>query len=83
MVDKVNAIEIQGLERKFGKSEALAGLDLTVPQGRCFGFFGRNGAGKTTTVKCLLNHLRPDRGRARVFGKDPLHHETAVKARIG
>lgn len=65
------AIEIKGLVRRYGRLEAVHGLDLTVEPGRCYGFFGRNGAGKTTTIKCLLNLLRPDSGTLRVFGHDP------------
>lgn len=76
------AIEIQQLHHRYGKSEALAGLSLTVEPGQCYGFFGRNGAGKTTTIKCLLNLLRPDSGSVRVFGLDPVADETAVKERI-
>jgi ABC-2 type transport system ATP-binding protein len=57
-------------------------LTLQVPAGRCYGFFGRNGAGKTTTIKCLLNLLRPTRGRVRIFGLDPARDEVAVKSRL-
>ena len=66
------AIEIQGLVQRYGPTEALHGLSLTVEPGQCYGFFGRNGAGKTTTIKCLLNLLRPAEGTVRVFGLDPL-----------
>ena len=76
------AIEIRGLQRRFGKTEAVHGLDLTVPAGSCYGFFGRNGAGKTTTIKCLLNLLRPDAGSVRVFGLDPAKDELEVKRRL-
>jgi ABC-2 type transport system ATP-binding protein len=75
-------IEIAGLVRRFGHTDAVDGLDLTVEPGRCYGFFGRNGAGKTTTIKCLLNLLRPTRGRVKVFGMDPARHEVAVKSRL-
>lgn len=75
-------IEIKGLERHFGKADAVNGLDLTVRAGRCYGFFGRNGAGKTTTIKCLLNLIRPHAGTVRVFGLDPRKHEVAVKGRL-
>ena len=54
-----HAIEIRDLVRRFGRTEAVKGLSLTVRPGRCYGLFGRNGAGKTTTIKCLLGHLRP------------------------
>ena len=76
------AIEIRGLVRRYGRTDAVNGLDLIVEPGRCYGFFGRNGAGKTTTIKCLLNLLRPSAGRINVFGMDPARHEVAVKSRI-
>ena len=76
------AIEMTGLVRRYGRTEAVNGLDLRVPAGSCYGFFGRNGAGKTTTIKCLLNLLRPTRGTVRVFGLDPARDEVAVKSRL-
>lgn len=75
-------IEITGLTRRYGKIEAVNGLNLTVHPGCCYGFFGRNGAGKTTTIKCLLNLLRPLSGAVRVFGLDPREDEVAVKSRL-
>ncbi|MEN3340205.1 MAG: type transport system ATP-binding protein, partial [Acidobacteriota bacterium] len=65
-----------------GRTDAVAGLNLVVQPGRCYGFFGRNGAGKTTTIKCLLNLLRPTSGSVRLFGMDPARHEVAVKSRL-
>ncbi len=76
------AIEIRGLVRRYGRTDAVNGLNLRVEPGRCYGFFGRNGAGKTTTIKCLLNLLRPTSGEARVFGLDPARDEVAVKSRL-
>ena len=75
-------IEIKGLSRRFGKTDAVNGLYLSVPPGKCYGFFGRNGAGKTTTIKCLLNLLHPTAGTVRVFGLDPRKEEVAVKSRL-
>src|ERR1043166_2304177 len=75
-------IEIDSLVRRYGRTEAVNGLTLTVRPGRCYGFFGRNGAGKTTTIKCLLNLLRPTTGLVRVFGLDPARHEVEVKSRL-
>ena len=82
MTDQVPAIEIRNLTRRFGRTDVVDGLSLTVAPGRCYGFFGRNGAGKTTTIKCLLNLLRPTGGHARVFGLDPIRDEVAVKSRV-
>ena len=76
------AVEIARLVRRYGRTDAVDGLNLRVPRGRCYGFFGRNGAGKTTTIKCLLNLLRPTSGTVRVFGLDPARDEVAVKSRI-
>ncbi len=75
-------IDIKNLSRRYGKHDAVNGLNLKVHAGKCYGFFGRNGAGKTTTIKCLLNLLRPDSGTARVFGLDPQRNEVAVKSRL-
>ncbi|MFA5907705.1 MAG: ABC transporter ATP-binding protein [Vicinamibacterales bacterium] len=75
-------IAIDQLVRRYGRTDAVNGLTLRVPAGRCYGFFGRNGAGKTTTIKCLLNLLRPTSGEARLFGLDPARHEVAVKSRL-
>ncbi len=77
------AIEIRGLTKRYGKVQALAGLDLAVGTGEAFGFLGPNGAGKTTTIRCLLDLIRPDGGQARVLGIDPQANPVAVKARTG
>ncbi len=71
-------IEIRGLHKKYGATDAVNGLDLTVRAGKCYGFFGRNGSGKTTTIKCLLNLLRPSEGTVRVFGCDPSKREVEM-----
>jgi ABC-2 type transport system ATP-binding protein len=75
-------IEIRNLTRRYGKLDAVNGLNLNVRPGRCFGFFERNGAGKTTTIKCLLNLLRPTLGSVSVFGLDPQRDEVPVKSRL-
>src|SRR6188472_2614381 len=75
-------IEVRNLVRRYGRTDAVDGLSLSVPAGRCYGFFGRNGAGKTTTIKCLLNLLRPTSGEVSVFGMNPTQDEVAVKSRL-
>ena len=82
MLTDTTAIDIQDLVRRYGRTDAVNGLTLSVARGRCYGFFGRNGAGKTTTIKCLLNLIRPTSGSARVFGIDPRRDEVAVKSRL-
>ena len=82
MSEQTPAIEVTNLVRRYGRTDAVDGLSLRVPAGRCYGFFGRNGAGKTTTIKCLLNLLRPTSGTTSVFGLDSRRDEVAVKRRI-
>lgn len=79
----MSAIHIQGLQKTFGRDQALDGLDLTVQPNMVFGFLGPNGAGKTTTIRILAGLARPTEGRAWVLGKDVVtaHHEIA--GRIG
>lgn len=82
MTELTPAIHIRQLVRRYGRTEAVNGLNLRVAPGRCYGLFGRNGAGKTTAIKCLLNLLRPTSGDVRVFGLDPGHDDVAVKSRV-
>ncbi|KAB1141074.1 ATP-binding cassette domain-containing protein [Micromonospora sp. AMSO12t] len=77
------AVEAEGLRKRYGGTQALAGLDLTVPAGTVCGLLGPNGAGKTTAVRVLSTLLRPDAGAARVAGADVLRHPERVRARIG
>jgi ABC-2 type transport system ATP-binding protein len=82
MSEQTPVVEITNLVRRYGRTDAVNGLNLTVRPGRCYGLFGRNGAGKTTTIKCFLNLIRPAGGRVRVFGLDPARDEVAVKSRL-
>src|SRR5215831_6206532 len=65
------AVEVEGLQKSFGRVAALRGLDLQVPVGQVTGFLGPNGSGKTTTIRILLGLLRADGGTARMLGGDP------------
>jgi oleandomycin transport system ATP-binding protein len=78
-----NAIEAHGLTKRFGKTQALAGIDLEVAEGRVLGVLGPNGAGKTTAVRILATLLRPDDGAARVAGHDVVKEPAAVRRAIG
>jgi ABC-2 type transport system ATP-binding protein len=77
------AIEARGLEKTYGSTKALDGLDLEVPAGTILGMLGPNGAGKTTTVRVLTTLLRPDRGSARVAGYDLASQADQVRRQIG
>ncbi|AHH21748.1 putative ABC transporter, ATP-binding protein [Nocardia nova SH22a] len=77
------AIEADGLVKVFGEQRAVDGVSLAVPQGAVYGVLGPNGAGKTTTIRMLATLLRPDGGRARIFGRDVVAEPTAVRSLIG
>jgi ABC-2 type transport system ATP-binding protein len=76
-------IEAHGIEKRFGPTRALAGLDLAVPAGSVLGVLGPNGAGKTTAVRILTTLARPDGGTARVAGHDVEAEAQAVRRCIG
>ena len=77
------AIEAHGLAKRYGKTQALAGIDLEVEEGRVLGVLGPNGAGKTTAVRILATLLKPDAGTATVSGFDVVHQSKDVRQRIG
>jgi oleandomycin transport system ATP-binding protein len=78
-----NAIEAEGLTKRFGDTQALAGVDLAAREGTVLGVLGPNGAGKTTAVRVLATLQQPDGGTARVAGHDVVADPAAVRARIG
>jgi ABC-2 type transport system ATP-binding protein len=63
------ALEVAGLAKRFGTTQALAGVSLTVPIGKVVGLLGPNGAGKSTMMKSILGLVRPDAGTVRLFGR--------------
>ena len=70
-------IEARGLRKSYGKSPALDGLDLRIPEGRIVGLIGRNGAGKTTALMAMLGLTRCE-GDLRVLGLDPWRDREAL-----
>src|SRR5690349_25072755 len=77
------AIQAEGLVKRFGKTTALAGVDLAVRPGTVLGLLGPNGAGKTTAVRILATLVRPDAGHAEVGGFDVAHRPHEVRRLIG
>jgi ABC-2 type transport system ATP-binding protein len=65
------AAELRGVHKRYGRLEALRGVDLQLRPGELVALLGPNGAGKTTAVSILLGQRRPDAGSARLFGRDP------------
>ena len=76
------AIETNGLVKHFGKTRAVAGIDLEVRRASVYGLLGPNGAGKTTTIRVLATLLRPDAGTARVLGHDVVREAATVRALV-
>ena len=79
----MDAIKVAGLSKRYGKVEALRGVDLTVAEGTVFGLVGPNGAGKTTLIKALVGVSRPSGGEVRVLGLHPLKERAKLRQEIG
>ncbi|MFG2000782.1 ATP-binding cassette domain-containing protein [Spirillospora sp. NPDC048911] len=77
------AVVAEGLRKRYGDTQALDGVDITVPAGTVHGVLGPNGAGKTTLVRVLTTLTRPDSGRAEVAGHDVGRQAAKVRSRIG
>jgi ABC-2 type transport system ATP-binding protein len=76
-------VSVQGLIKAYGNRKVVDGLDLGVAAGEIVGLIGANGAGKTTTVECIQGLRRPDAGRLRVFGLDPLADAGGLRRLVG
>ncbi|HEV2230962.1 MAG TPA: ABC transporter ATP-binding protein [Thermoplasmata archaeon] len=79
----VDAVRVDGLTKRYGELTAVAGIQLTVPQGRVFAFLGPNGAGKTTTVEILEGLRKKSSGTVEVLGLDPWVEGRSLHERIG
>jgi ABC-2 type transport system ATP-binding protein len=77
------AVEVTGLVKSYGARRAVDGLSLTVARGEVLALLGPNGAGKTTTVEICEGFRRPDAGRVRVLGHDPIREAAALKPMVG
>lgn len=66
-------LEVRGLEKRYGRVLALAGIDLTVERGAVYGFLGPNGAGKTTLIRIVAGLVAPTAGLVRLHGLDLAH----------
>src|SRR5690625_5044162 len=75
-------VKVQGLQKKFGKFQALSDVTFTVEAGEVVGFIGPNGAGKSTTIRILLGIIKRDAGNAGIFGKDVWKDSLEIHKRI-
>lgn len=75
-------IEVEGLVKRYGAVQALAGISFSVAEGEIFGFLGHNGAGKTTTIRVLTGRTKPTSGSAKVAGHDVVSDMPRIKPLI-
>jgi ABC-2 type transport system ATP-binding protein len=75
-------ISVSGLTKRYGHTQALDGLDLTVRTGEVHGFLGPNGAGKSTTIRILLGLARADRGEVTLLGGNPWRDAVSLHKRL-
>jgi len=79
----LNAVEIIGLRKEYGKTTALDGIDLEISPGEVFGLIGPNGSGKTTTLRILGTLIKPTAGTAAIFGTDVVRDPGEARLKIG
>jgi ABC-2 type transport system ATP-binding protein len=79
----MDAIEVQGLTKKFGSYTAVDNISFTVPKGKIFGFLGPNGSGKSTTIRMLCGVITPTDGSAKILGYDVTKNVSKIKQNIG
>ena len=79
----MDAIVVEGLEKRYKDVQALAGISFSVRAGEVFALLGPNGAGKSTTVRVLCTLTHPDAGRAEIAGHDVARQPLAVRKSIG
>ena len=81
--DKSPAIEVRGLDKRFGSIHAVRNISFSVHHGEVLGFLGPNGAGKSTTMKMITGFLEPTDGTVLVNGHDVMTDPISVKSSIG
>jgi ABC-2 type transport system ATP-binding protein len=76
-------IDVQGLNKSFGKKHVVKDFSLQVRRGEIYGFLGPNGSGKTTSIRMLCGLLKPDSGRGTCLGYDVVRQTGAIKREVG
>ena len=78
-----SVISTRHLNKFYGKKRGIVDVNIDVCEGEVYGCLGPNGAGKTTTIRILMDFIRPDRGSARVFGRDAREDSVQIHKRVG
>jgi lipooligosaccharide transport system ATP-binding protein len=79
----MSVLSAQGLRKSYGDLEVVAGIDLAIHKGECFGLLGPNGAGKTTTLRLLLGLIEPDAGEIAMLGHGVPRDGRRARLRVG
>src|SRR5688500_18538843 len=80
---EMSALAARGLRKSYGELEVVAGVDLAVAPGECFGLLGPNGAGKTTTLKLCLGLIEPDAGEITLLGEPVPRRAREARRNVG
>jgi ABC-2 type transport system ATP-binding protein len=80
---RVPAVQVDHVAKRYGETIAVDGIGFTIEAAQVFALLGPNGAGKTTTVEICEGFVRPDHGRVRVLGLDPIADSEQLRPRIG
>src|SRR5947208_12306117 len=78
-----DAIALDRVTKRYGRTTAVRELSLSVARGEMFGLIGPDGAGKTTTIRLICGLLGHEAGRVRVLGLDPVGHHRRLTASVG
>jgi ABC-2 type transport system ATP-binding protein len=81
--DRVLAIDVEDLTKRFGDKTVVDHFSMKVPRGAIYGFLGPNGSGKTTTIRMICGLLTPDGGRGVVLGHDITKEADLIKRKVG
>ncbi len=76
-------VKTKDLTKRFGRENAVVGLDMDIRKGEIYGFLGPNGAGKTTTIRMLLGLMKPTFGEINIFQKDLKKERIAILRNVG
>ena len=76
-------LQARGLRKSYGDADVVAGVDLALVPGECFGLLGPNGAGKTTTLRLCLGLTQPDAGEIELLGVDVIRDARRARERVG
>ena len=79
----MSVVVAHGVRKSYGGREVVAGIDLEIARGKCFGLLGPNGAGKTTTLRMLRGLTQPDSGELRVLGLPVPQAAREARIRVG